>query len=176
MIKAKRPRRYAYAEFRRYHSSLLGDCPSLRQMRRATARTHIAAVRNFAVDTPEGRPKALQTSECNELLGLTRAVCLIAAQRQPGKFIPHALSSLCTTSWCTLRRTVRYAAESNGQKIEIRKAPQTRQRLVKGETLVREMRRTQRRVQTIAAKAVRTSGAVSVASSIGEVTQPDVLR
>lgn len=71
---------------------------------------------------------------------------------------------------------MRYAAESNGQKIEIRKAPQTRQRLVKGETLVREMRRTQRRVQTIVAKTVRMAGLVPVASSVGEVTQPDVLR
>ena len=37
--------------------------------------------------TPEGPPRALQASECNELLDPTRASCLILAQRQPGKFI-----------------------------------------------------------------------------------------
>ena len=34
----------------------------------------------------EGPPKASQASECSELLDLTRAAYLIAAQRQPGKF------------------------------------------------------------------------------------------
>ena len=37
--------------------------------------------------TPEEPPKALQASECDELLDLTRASCLIPAQRQPGKFM-----------------------------------------------------------------------------------------
>ena len=37
--------------------------------------------------TPKEPPRALQTSECNELLDPTRASCLILAQRQPGKFI-----------------------------------------------------------------------------------------
>ena len=37
--------------------------------------------------TPEGPPRALQASECRELLDPTRASCLILAQRQPGKFI-----------------------------------------------------------------------------------------
>ena len=36
--------------------------------------------------TPEGPPRALQASECRELLDPTRASCLILAQRQPGKF------------------------------------------------------------------------------------------
>ena len=36
--------------------------------------------------SPEGIPKASRASECNALLSLTRAVCVIAAQRQPGKF------------------------------------------------------------------------------------------
>ena len=36
--------------------------------------------------SPEGIPKASRATECNALLGLTRAVCVIAAQRQPGKF------------------------------------------------------------------------------------------
>jgi hypothetical protein len=36
--------------------------------------------------SPEGIPKASRDTECNALLSLTRAVCVIAAQRQPGKF------------------------------------------------------------------------------------------
>ena len=35
----------------------------------------------------EKPPKALQTSECDELLDLARTSCLILVQRQPGKFI-----------------------------------------------------------------------------------------
>ena len=35
--------------------------------------------------TPKGPPRALQASECRELLNPTRASCLILAQRQPGK-------------------------------------------------------------------------------------------
>jgi len=38
--------------------------------------------------TPEGPPRALQTSECRELLNPTRTSCLILAQRQPGKLLP----------------------------------------------------------------------------------------
>ena len=45
--------------------------------------------------TPKGPPRALQASECRELLNPTRASCLILAQRQPGKLpvgeIPHAV-------------------------------------------------------------------------------------
>ena len=40
--------------------------------------------------TLKGPPKASQASECSELLDLTRAAYLIAAQRQPGKFTPAA--------------------------------------------------------------------------------------
>ena len=40
---------------------------------------------------PEGYPRALQASECHELLNPTRTSCLILAQRQPGK-----LFELCT--------------------------------------------------------------------------------
>ena len=36
--------------------------------------------------TPSEPPRALQASECSELLDPTRASCLIPAQRQPGKF------------------------------------------------------------------------------------------
>ena len=36
--------------------------------------------------TPKEPPRALQASECRELLDPTRASCLILAQRQPGKF------------------------------------------------------------------------------------------
>ena len=121
-------------------------------------------------------PKALQASECNELLGLTRAVCLITAQRQPGKFAAEAHLVRCLARAADPRPGDYLQAAQCEPKIHFRRAPQTRQRLVKGETLVREMRRTQRRVQTIAAKTVRMAGLVPVASSVGEVTQPDVLR
>ena len=40
--------------------------------------------------TPKGPPRALQASECRELLNPTRASCLILAQRQPGKLPPRA--------------------------------------------------------------------------------------
>ena len=36
--------------------------------------------------TPSEAPKALQASECSELLDPTRASCWISAQHQPGKF------------------------------------------------------------------------------------------
>jgi hypothetical protein len=36
--------------------------------------------------TPSEAPKALQASECSELLDLMRASCWISAQHQPGKF------------------------------------------------------------------------------------------
>ena len=38
--------------------------------------------------TPSEPPKALQASECSELLDPMRASCLILAQHQPGKFKP----------------------------------------------------------------------------------------
>ena len=49
------------------------------------ARTHVSDERNFAVGNTEVPPRALQTSECNELLNPTRKSCLILFQRQPGK-------------------------------------------------------------------------------------------
>ena len=42
-------------------------------------------VRNFAVGDAEAPPRALQTSECNELLDPTRTSYVILVQRQPGK-------------------------------------------------------------------------------------------
>ena len=42
--------------------------------------------------TPSEAPKALQASECSELLDPTRANCWISAQHQPGKFIPDGLT------------------------------------------------------------------------------------
>ena len=36
--------------------------------------------------TPSEAPKALQASECSELLDPARANCWISAQHQPGKF------------------------------------------------------------------------------------------
>ena len=49
------------------------------------ARTLVVADTNFAVGHPERDPRALQASECHELLNPTRTSCLILAQRQPGK-------------------------------------------------------------------------------------------
>ena len=49
------------------------------------ARTHMSDERNFAVGDAETPPRALQTSECSELLDPTRKSCLILFQRQPGK-------------------------------------------------------------------------------------------
>ena len=43
--------------------------------------------RNFAVGDAEAPPRALQTSECNELLDPTRTSYLILVQRQPGKLL-----------------------------------------------------------------------------------------
>ena len=56
-------------------------------MNRTAARTRAVADTNSAVERlPEEVPKALQASECRELLDPTRASCLILAQHQPGKF------------------------------------------------------------------------------------------
>ena len=52
----------------------------------ATARTQIAAREIVLWTTPSEPPKALQASECSELLDPMRASCLILAQHQPGKF------------------------------------------------------------------------------------------
>jgi hypothetical protein len=49
------------------------------------ARTHISDGRNFAVGDAEAPPRALQTSECSELLNPTRTSYVILVQRQPGK-------------------------------------------------------------------------------------------
>ena len=62
----------------------------------ATARTRVAAARNCAVSDPEGPPKALQASECDELLDHTRAsYMMILAQRQPGKL--NTLSAMASS-------------------------------------------------------------------------------
>ena len=44
--------------------------------------------------TPSEAPKALQASECSELLDPTRANCWISAQHQPGKF-----TRKCMETW-----------------------------------------------------------------------------
>ena len=46
--------------------------------------------------TPEGPPRALQASECNELLDPTRTSYMILVQRQPGKFIQRILVTVCS--------------------------------------------------------------------------------
>ena len=61
------------------------------------ARTHMSDERNFAVGDAETPPRALQTSECNELLDPTRKSCLILFQRQPGKLHETQLSLRCVT-------------------------------------------------------------------------------
>ena len=55
----------------------------------ATARTQVAAREIVLWTTPSEPPKALQASECSELLDPMRASCLILAQHQPGKFGDH---------------------------------------------------------------------------------------
>ena len=52
----------------------------------ATARMQVAAGEIVLWTTPSEPPKALQASECSELLDPMRASCLILAQHQPGKF------------------------------------------------------------------------------------------
>lgn len=51
------------------------------------ARTHVSGDRNFAVGDAEASPRALQASECSELLDPTRTSYLILVQRQPGKLL-----------------------------------------------------------------------------------------
>ena len=73
------------------------------------ARTHISDERNFAVGGAEAPPRALQTSECSELLNPTRMSYLILVQRQPGKLVdifwttkyitPELLVTLCLKSF-----------------------------------------------------------------------------
>ena len=60
---------------------------------RTFANVLLAAARKLATSreillwmTPSEAPKALQASECSELLDPTRASCWISAQHQPGKF------------------------------------------------------------------------------------------
>ena len=60
-----------------------------RQKALATARMQIAAREIVLWTTPSEPPKALQASECSELLDPMRASCLILAQHQPGKLKPH---------------------------------------------------------------------------------------
>lgn len=53
----------------------------------ATARTREASRQKLCCGpTPEEPPKALQTSECDELLDPTITSCVILVKRQPGKF------------------------------------------------------------------------------------------
>ncbi len=58
---------------------------NISRLQLTTARTLIVADTNFAVGDPKRDPRALQASECHELLNPTRTSCLILAQRQPGK-------------------------------------------------------------------------------------------
>ena len=53
----------------------------------AVARKQAASEEILLWMTPSEAPKALQASECSELLDPMRAICWISAQHQPGKFI-----------------------------------------------------------------------------------------
>jgi hypothetical protein len=66
-------------------TSLIGDT-AIVTFSLATARMQIAAREIVLWTTPSEPPKALQASECSELLDPMRASCLILAQHQPGKF------------------------------------------------------------------------------------------
>ena len=52
----------------------------------AVARKQSASEEILLWMTPSEAPKALQASECSELLNPMRAICWIAAQHQPGTF------------------------------------------------------------------------------------------
>jgi hypothetical protein len=75
------------------------------RMMLATARMQIAAREIVLWTTPSEPPKALQASECSELLDPMRASCLILAQHQPGKFKAPARRvrrlPLRRNSWCS---------------------------------------------------------------------------
>ena len=58
----------------------------LQRLLLAIARTQSPLPEILLWTTPSEPPRALQASECSELLDPTRASCLIPAQRQPGKF------------------------------------------------------------------------------------------
>ena len=60
----------------------------------ATARMQIAAREIVLWTTPSEPPKALQASECSELLDPMRASCLILAQHQPGKFMECGIEAM----------------------------------------------------------------------------------
>ena len=67
---------------------------NISRLQLTTARTLIVADTNFAVGDPKRDPRALQASECHELLNPTRTSCLILAQRQPGKLLDQPLRTL----------------------------------------------------------------------------------
>ena len=73
----------------------------------ATARTQIAAREIVLWTTPSEPPKALQASECSELLDPMRASCLILAQHQPGKFMA-AHAKLSYTFMSILSKALRH--------------------------------------------------------------------
>ena len=60
--------------------------------------------RKFVVKHAEARFRALQTSECNELLDPARASCMILAQRQPGKNAP--MGHIKRTNMSNIRNNV----------------------------------------------------------------------
>ena len=53
--------------------------------------------------TPSEAPKALQASECSELLDPTRANCWISAQHQPGKFSDCTVALACRLAKLTTK-------------------------------------------------------------------------
>ena len=99
--------------------------------------------------TPKGPPRALQASECRELLNPTRASCLILAQRQPGKLpaewkstlhtAPILASTVCTLTFLSSIKNNRIVGHEARKKLYCIRidAPLSRQPLVKGERLVR---------------------------------------
>ena len=69
--------------------------------------------------THEAPPRALQTSECSELLNPTRTSCVILAQRQPGKL----LICVCDLSQHMLDLNLRSNHPSNLQHTKTHKDP-----------------------------------------------------
>jgi hypothetical protein len=90
------------------------------------ARTHMSDGRNSAVGDAEAPPRALQTSECNELLNPTRTSYMILVQRQPGKLQGNCvrLSYYRVQRLCHCVRILRHSTVNEGvvqHKIKLRR-------------------------------------------------------
>ena len=89
----RRSRIYASCRVQAAHTwsqGVVAECCRRKRPLLATARKRAASGEILLWMTPSEAPKALQASECSELLDPTRASYWIFAQRQPGKFASSA--------------------------------------------------------------------------------------